>query len=397
MVEGIGGVRPNRERFSRFDPYSVPSPCFVVDAVGVEENLRVLDRVQRQSGAKVLLALKAFSMFALAPLISRYLTGTCASGLYEARLGREELGGEVHTFSPAYQEEDLEQILEISDHVLFNSIGQWARFQPLIRAVHARRPGLRFGLRINPEHTEGWNPLYDPCAPFSRLGITADQLQGRSLDGISGLHFHTLCEQDLPPLVRTLAAVEERFGHWLVGMEWVNFGGGHHITRPDYQVDELIDLIKGFRQRYGVRVYLEPGEAVALDAGVLVSEVLDLTSNGMDLAILDTSATCHMPDVLEGPYRPDVLGAGEPGERAHTYRLGGLSCLAGDVIGDYSFTSPLRIGDRLMFEDMAIYTMVKTTTFNGVPLPAIALWNSDTDEVRMIREFGYQDFKGRLS
>ncbi len=388
---------PNRERFRRLDLSRVPTPCFVVDEAGVRHNLEILGRVQRESGAKVLLALKAFSLFALAPLISRHLSGVCASGLHEARLGREEFGGEVHTFSPAYTGAQLEQILAISDHVVFNSFGQWERFRPMVEAARARRPGLRVGLRVNPEHSEGWNPLYDPCALYSRLGIPLAAFEGQTLDGISGLHFHTLCEQDLPPLTRTLAAVEARFGRWLDSLEWVNFGGGHHISRPDYQVDALIELIRAFRRRYGVEVYLEPGEAVALDAGVLVSEVLDTTTNGMRLAILDCSATCHMPDVLEGPYRPDIPGAAEPGELPYTYRLGGPSCLAGDVVGDYAFAEPLRVGDRLMFEDMAIYTMVKTTTFNGVPLPAIALWDSDTDALRVVKTFGYADFKERLS
>jgi len=367
----------------------------------VEENLRILDRVQRESGARILLALKAFSLFALAPLISRYLKGTCASGLYEARLGREEFGGEVHTFAPAYRADELGEILEISDHVVFNSLSQWQRFQPQIREAKARRPGLRselrLGLRINPAHTEGWNPLYDPCAPGSHLGIPASQLAGSSLEGISGLHFHTLCEQDLPPLARTLAAVEERFGRYLDGMEWLNLGGGHQITRPGYQIEGLVTLIGDLQDRYPLQVYLEPGEAIALDAGVLVTQVLDVTRTDLEMAILDTSATCHMPDVLEVPYRPDLLDAGEAGEKRFTYRLAGCSCLAGDAIGDYSFDHPLAVGDRLVFEDMAIYTMVKTTTFNGVPLPAIALWNSRTDELRMLREFGYEDFRDRLS
>jgi carboxynorspermidine decarboxylase len=393
----IGGVGLHRGRFGRFDASRVPSPCYVVDEAAVEQNLRILSRVQRESGARILLALKAFSMHALGPLISRYLSGTCASGLHEARLGRESFGGEVHTFSPAYREEDLPEILGLSDHVVFNSFGQWRRFQPLISKARAQRPQLRFGLRINPEHTEGWNPLYDPCAPHSRLGIPAEQFLGQSLEGISGLHFHTLCEQDLPPLERTLAAVEQRFGPWLHGLRWMNFGGGHHITRPDYQVAGLTALLRDFQRRHQVQVYLEPGEAIALGAGVLVAEVLDLTYNGMDLAILDTSATCHMPDVLEAPYRPDVLGSGQAGELAYTYRLTGQTCLAGDVIGDYSFAAPLRIGDRLVFEDMAIYTMVKTTTFNGVALPAIAAWSSESDGLRLIKTFGYADFKDRLS
>lgn len=387
----------HRERFLRLDPSRVPSPCFVVDEAAVEENLRILDLVQRESGARILLALKAFALFALAPLVSRYLAGTCASGLYEARLGREYFGGEVHTFSTAYAPKDLPRILEMSDHVVFNSPGQWDRFQPLVRDAKAHRSGLHLGLRINPEHSEGWNPLYDPCVPNSRLGVTAGQLAGRSLDGISGLHFHNLCEQDLPPLARTLAVVEERFGGYLEGMEWLNLGGGHQITRPGYQVEGLVTLLRDLQSRYGLQVYLEPGEAIALDAGVLVTSVLDLAHNGVDLAILDTSATCHMPDVIEEPYRPNLLGAGAAGEKCHTYRLGGQSCLAGDLIGDYSFERPLAVGDRLLFEDMAVYTMVKTSTFNGVPLPSIAIWNSQTDDLQMVREFGYEDFRDRLA
>jgi carboxynorspermidine decarboxylase len=386
----------NTERFRRLDPRRVPSPCFVVDEVAIEANLRALDAVQRASGAKILLALKAFSMWSLAPLVARYLKGTCASGLHEARLGREEFGGEVHTFSAAFTERDLAEILEISDHVVFNSFAQWERFQPLVRPARARRPNLRFGLRVNPEHSEGERPLYDPAAPHSRLGIVRSEFCG-SLEGLSGLHFHTLCEQDFPPLARTLAAFEAKFGEFIPGMEWINFGGGHHISRPDYQVDDLIRLLRDFQSRHRVQAYLEPGEAIALDAGVLVAEVLDLPWNGMPLAILDTSATCHMPDVIEAPYRPRIIGAGMPDEHPHAYRLGGQTCLAGDVIGDYSFPEPLHVGDRVMFEDMAIYTMVKTTTFNGIRLPSIAIWNSETDQLRIVREFGYDDFKRRLS
>jgi carboxynorspermidine decarboxylase len=260
-----------------------------------------------------------------------------------------------------------------------------------------RRPGLRFGLRINPEHSEGSVPIYDPCAPGSRLGITLSQLDEQALEGISGLHFHTLCEQDFKPLERTLAVVEEKFGHLLPQLEWVNFGGGHHITRPDYQVDELIACIRRFSRQYGVQVYLEPGEAIVIGTGVLACEVLDIGHNQLDQALLNISATCHMPDVLEMPDRPDVTGAGRPGEKPFSYRLGGLTCLAGDVIGDYSFDQPLRVGQRLIFEDMAHYTMVKTTTFNGTALPAIAIWNSETDALRLVRQFGYNDFKQRLS
>lgn len=383
--------------FDGFDPSRVESPCFVVDEVAVERNLKVLHRVQEESGARVLAALKAFSMWSLAPLVSRYLSGTCASGLHEARLGREEYGGELHVFSAAYTESDLREILKIADHVVFNSLGQWQRFQPLLLAAKADRPQLHYGLRINPQHSEGDVAIYDPCAPCSRLGIPLSQFQGESLEGITGLHFHTLCEQDVMPLKRTLAAVEAQFGDLLYQMQWVNFGGGHHITRPDYQVDELIELVKAFSKKYDVQVFLEPGEAVAIHTGVLVSEVLDLTWNDMNLAILDTSATCHMPDTLEMPYRADILGAGLPEQYPHTYRLGGMTCLAGDVIGDYSFPQPLAVGQRLIFDDMSHYTMVKTSTFNGINLPSIAIWNSETDEVLVVKAFGYDDFKQRLS
>lgn len=385
------------ERFRRLDPGRLPSPCFVVDEVSIEENLRILDRVRRESGAKILLALKAFSMFSLAPLVARYLNGICASGLYEARLGREAFGGEVHTFSPAYPAADLAEILEISDHVVFNSPSQWSRYRARARGAAARRAGLRLGLRVNPEHSEVEVALYDPSAPCSRLGIPRSQFRTDELDGISGLHFHTLCEQDFPPLGRTVAAFEAKFGEFIPRMEWINFGGGHHISRPGYQVDALIAMLREFRERHAVELYLEPGEAIALNAGVLVAEVLDLPWNGMALAILDTSATCHMPDVIEMPYRPRIIGAAESGANPHTYRLGGQTCLAGDVIGDYSFAEPLRVGQRLVFEDMALYTMVKTTTFNGVRLPSIAIWNSESDALRVVREFGYEDFKSRLS
>lgn len=383
--------------FEGFDASRVPSPCFVVDEAAVERNLQILHRVQEESGAKVLAALKAFSMWSLAPLVSKYLSGTCASGLHEARLGREEYGGEVHVFSAAYTDHDLTEILKIADHVVFNSFGQWRRFQPLLQQAKRERPQLKYGLRINPRHSEGEVAIYDPCAPCSRLGIPLSQFEGESLEGISGLHFHTLCEQDVEPLKRTLAAVEAQFGDLLHQVEWVNFGGGHHITRADYQVDELIDVVKAFAAKYDVQVFLEPGEAVAIHTGVLVTEVLDLTWNDMDLGILDTSATCHMPDTLEMPYRPNVLGAGQPGEKAHTYRLGGMTCLAGDVIDDYSFDQPLQVGQRLVFDDMSHYTMVKTSTFNGINLPAIAIWNSETDELRVVKQFGYEDFKQRLS
>jgi carboxynorspermidine decarboxylase len=383
--------------FRKLDLSRLPTPCFVVDEVAIERNLQILKQLAEASGATVLSALKAFSMWRLAPLVSSYLSGTCASGLHEARLGRECYGGEVHVFSAAYTERDLREILEIADHVVFNSCAQWNRFRPLALAAQARRPELKFGLRINPEHSEGSVPIYDPCASGSRLGIPLSQLDESSLEHISGLHFHTLCEQDFPPLQRTLQAVEEKFGHLLGRMQWINFGGGHHITRPGYQTDELAACIRDFSHRYSVQVYLEPGEAIAIGSGVLVTEVLDLGWNQLNQAILDCSATCHMPDTLEMPYRPDILDAAEPGVLEHTYRLGGLTCLAGDVMGDYSFAAPLQVGQRLIFGDMAHYTMVKTSTFNGTKLPAIALWNSATDALEIVREFGYEDFKQRLS
>lgn len=382
---------------ANFDLSRVPSPCYVIDEVAIESNLQVLARVQRESGAKVLLALKAFSMFATAPLIRRYLKGTCASGLYEAKLGREQFGGEVHTYSAAYRPEDMQQILALSNHVVFNSFAQWQRFKAQALAAQKQRPELQFGLRINPEHSEGAVAIYDPCAPCSRMGIPIAKFEGQDLSGISGLHFHTLCEQDFDPLRRTLDVIEDKFADFLPQMSWINFGGGHHITRKDYQVDALIDRIKTFQNRYDLQVYLEPGEAIALNCGILVAEVLDTNWNNMDLAILDASATCHMPDVLEMPYRPQITEANEPGNLPYTYRLGGPSCLSGDVIGDYSFAEPLKIGQRVMFEDMAIYTMVKNTTFNGIPLPAIALYNSTTDQLKIVREFGYDDFLNRLS
>ncbi len=382
---------------AQFDLSRVPSPCYVVDEAAIERNLQVLARVQEESGAKVLLALKAFSMFAMAPLVMRYLKGTCASGLYEAKLGREYFGGEVHTYSAAYRPDEMAEVLALSNHVVFNSFGQWQRFKHQALAAQAERPELSFGIRINPQHSEGATPIYDPCAPCSRMGTTLDQFAEQDLSGITGLHFHTLCEQDFDPLKRTLDVIEQKFADFLPQMQWINFGGGHHITRPDYQVDALIERIKAFSSKHRVQVYLEPGEAIALNAGILVAEVLDLHHNVMDLALLDASATCHMPDVLEMPYRPRITGAGEAGEHAHSYRLGGPSCLTGDVIGDYSFYQPLQVGDRMMFEDMAIYTMVKNTTFNGIPLPAIAVYNSKTDHLQVVREFGFEEFVRRLS
>tara|TARA_B110000503_G_scaffold49949_1_gene81036 strand:+ start:3577 stop:4752 length:1176 start_codon:yes stop_codon:yes gene_type:complete len=387
--------------FQSFDTSRVPAPCFVVDEIAVEQNLQILAQVQAASGAKILAALKAFSLWSLAPLTIKYLSGTCASGYQEARLGSEEYGGETHVYAAAYSERDMQRILPLADHLAFNSCAQWLRFKPLVQAQQESTGKPQVGLRINPEHSEGAVAIYDPCSPFSRLGTTRDQIDLDALEGITGLHFHTLCEQGFEPLRRTVEAIEKRFGDLLPQMQWINFGGGHHITKADYDRESLIQLIRNFSEKYKVQVYLEPGEAIAIHTGVLVSEVLDTIYNGMPIAILDSSATCHMSDVLEMPYRPDLLTkegmAGDAGQLAHTYRLGGTSCLAGDVFGDYSFEQPLKIGERLMFDDMSHYTMVKTTTFNGVQLPAIAIWNSETDDLKIVRQFDYDDFKQRLS
>ena len=399
MSEADAGGAPAlmRATFARLDTRRLPTPCYVVDEVLLERNLQVLRRVKEASGAKVLLALKGFAMWHYGPLISRYLDGVCASGLHEAKLGRERFAGEVHCFAAAYPPADMAEVLALSDHVIFNSFHQWQRFQPEIRAAKARRPGLHFGLRLNPEQPEGDYPLYDPSVAGSRLGIVRSEFRPELLDGIDGLHFHNLCEQNIEPLQRTVAAIEERFGEFIPRMRWINFGGGHHITRPDYQVEALIDLIRRFRDKWGVDVIIEPGEAVALGTGVYVSEVLDVTRNGLDLLIIDGSCSAHLPDVLEMPYRPELLGAGQPGELGHDYRIGGLTCLAGDVIGDYSFPAPVQVGQRLVFLDMAHYTMVKTNTFNGVKLPAIVAWNSASDALTVVHEYGYDDFQQRLS
>jgi carboxynorspermidine decarboxylase len=320
----------------------------------------------------------------------------CASSPWEARLGREEFGGEVHAFAAGLREGDVASFLETANHLVFNSFDQLERFRPLWEPA-ARQGRVSVGLRVNPEHSEGRTPLYDPCAPGSRLGIRRAEFEGRSLEGVEGLHFHTLCEQLFEPLARTAEVFEEKFGGFLAGMKWVNLGGGHHITRAGYDVDGLVALVRRLRERYGVEVYLEPGEAVVLDAGVLVGEVLDVVTNAGDIAILDVSVACHMPDVLEMPYRPPLHGGFDPGEKPHTYRLAGPSCLAGDVIGEWSFERPLTVGDRLAFLDQAHYTMVKNTTFNGIQLPSICTYDPDIGDLRVVRRFGYEDFKGRLS
>ncbi|WP_298439721.1 carboxynorspermidine decarboxylase [Geobacter sp.] len=371
-----------------------PSPAYVVDLGRLRHNLAILDEVQRRSGAKILMALKAFAMWSVFPIIRESLHGVCASSPWEARLGREEFGREVHSFAAAFKEEDVKELLQTSNHLVFNSFNQLERFRPLWEKERGR---VSIGLRVNPEHSEGHTAIYDPCAPKSRLGIPRREFDGRSLEGVEGLHFHTLCEQLFEPLERTAAVFEEKFGRFLTGMRWLNLGGGHHITRAGYDIDALVELIKYFKGKYGVEVYLEPGEAIAIGTGILVGEVLDVVRNEMEIAILDVSATCHMPDVLEMPYRPGITGGFDPGVKPYTCRLGGPSCLAGDVIGDWSFERPLAAGDRLAFEDMSHYTMVKTTMFNGIQHPAICTFEPETGELRVVRKFGYEDFRSRLS
>lgn len=380
--------------FARFDLGRVPSPCFVVDAAAVRRNLEVLGDIADHSGARVLLALKAFSMWALGDLVGERLHGVCASGLWEARLAREHFRGELTTYAPAYRAADLPEILRLSDTVIFNSPAQIARFEAVISQARADGEVFEIGLRLNPEHSEAPVAKYDPCCPGSRLGFPVSQLRPEHLLGVDGLHVHALCEQGFEPLQRLWNALEPQIESLLPGLKWVNLGGGHHITRADYAREDLIAFVQRIRGRHGVEVYLEPGEAIALDAGILVGEVLDVFENGAQVAITDISATCHMPDVLEAPYRPAMLGEADDGM---VVRLGGPSCLAGDVIGDYRFAQTPSPGTRIAFLDQAHYSMVKTTTFNGVPLPAIALWNSETDDLRLVREFDYEDFRDRLS
>ena len=374
--------------FARFDLYRVPTPAFVVDEVAVRRNLAILADVKARSGAKVLSALKAFSMWSLADVVGEYLDGVCTSGLWEARLARDHYKGEIATYCAGYKEADMAEIVAISDHVIFNSPAQHRRFAGYLNG------SVDVGLRINPEHAEGEVAKYDPCQPCSRLGFPVSQLKPDHLDGVSGLHFHTLCEQDFEPLQRTWDSLKPKIEPYFDRLKWLNFGGGHHITRADYQRDELVEFIKSVRNETGCEVYLEPGEAIALDAGILVGELLDVFENGMPIGITDISATCHMPDVIEAPYRPAMLGELSNGPAV---RLGGPSCLAGDIIGDYRLPVAAEPGQRFAFLDQAHYSMVKTNTFNGVPLPSIWLWNSESDELRCIREFGWEEFRDRLS
>lgn len=379
----------NDTGFPKADLSQIETPFYVVDEALLEKNLRVLSYVKKKTGCKILLALKGFAMHSTFPLIRKYLDGICASSPHEAKLGREKFGKEVHAFAPAYSENDIRGLLKTCDHIVFNSFAQWKKFRKKLKGK------VEASIRINPEYAEVETELYNPCAPNSRMGVTLKNFDETELQGISGLHFHALCEQNSDTLERVLEAAEKNFGKYFSKMKWINFGGGHHITRKDYDVEKLCKLIIDFKKKYGVQVILEPGEAVALNAGFLVSSVLDAINNGMDIAIMDTSAETHMPDTLAMPYRPYIIGSGNPGEKKYTYRLGGLTCLSGDVIGDYSFDKKLEVGTRLAFTDMAIYSMVKNTTFNGVQLPSIVLVKNG--KAKVVKRFGYEDYKNRLS
>jgi carboxynorspermidine decarboxylase len=373
---------------------ALPSPCYIVDERLLKKNLEILHSVQERTECSILLALKGFSMFSVFPQVGKYLKGITASSLFEARLGFEEMGKEVHIYAPAYVDEDFDDILKYCDHIVFNSFAQWNKHKSKVKNYGSKK--IECGIRINPEYSEIQTPIYNPCYTNSRLGVTLSNFRPDELEGIDGLHFHTMCEQNSDTLERTIKVVDEKFGKYIKNMKWLNMGGGHHITRPDYDIEALVRSILFFKDKYGVDIYLEPGEAIALNTGFLVSTVLDVVDNGMKVAILDASAACHMPDVLEMPYRPNIIDAGMPDQYNYTYRLGGNTCLAGDVIGDYSFKQPLKPGDKLVFCDMAHYTMVKNNTFNGVNLPSIALY-SEAEGIKVVRRFGYKDYKTRLS
>lgn len=375
------------------DLSGLKTPCYVIDERKLIKNLECLKRVKEEAGCHILLATKAFSMYKTFPLIGKYLDGVTSSSLHEARLGYEEMGKQVHIYAAAYRPDDFEEIMKYSEHIVFNSFAQWEKYKDKVKAFPKK---ISCGLRINPEYAEVETELYNPCAPLSRMGTTLEHFEGKSLEGIEGLHFHAMCEQNSDTLERILQVVEEKFGKFLYQMKWINLGGGHHITREDYDIPKLIRCIKHLKEVYGVEVYLEPGEAVALNAGYLATRVLEVMENGMSIAILDTSAACHMPDVIEMPYRPPLLNSGKAHELPFTYRLGSATCLSGDIIGDYSFEKPLKEEDMLVFGDMAIYTMVKNNTFNGINLPDIVLYQEDKG-LTVIKQFGYEDFKGRLS
>ncbi len=370
------------------------TPIYICEEELLENNLQILDRVQKESGAKIILALKGFAMHSTFSLVGKYLQGCTASGLHEAKLAREKMNKEVHTYSPAFKEEDIEEIARISDHIVFNSPAQLFRFEKIVKEIN---PNISLSLRVNPEYSSSPVDLYNPCGLYSRLGTTKKNFDEEVLAHIDGLNFHALCEQDVSALEEVLKAFEEKFSHYIKQMKYINFGGGHHITKKGYDVDRLIKLIIDFKNRYkGIDVYLEPGEAVGWETGVLVSTVLDIVDNGMKIAILDTSAEAHMPDTLAMPYRAEVRGASEALVKAYTYKLAGNTCLAGDVMGDYSFDKELNIGDKIVFEDQIHYTFVKNTTFNGIALPSLALWTKE-NTLKVVKRFDYKDYADRLS
>jgi carboxynorspermidine decarboxylase len=382
-----------RPYLASLDLSSVTFPAYIIDTEALQRNLEILQSVQDRSGAKILLALKAFAHFSTFDLIKKYLHGCCVSSPYEARLAREEFGGEVHSFAPAYTQVDMDEHLALSDHILFNSFSQYQKFSSQIKESSRQ---IEVGLRVNPLHSETEIELYNPCASGSRLGVLPSEFEGRDLSGVDGLHFHTLCQKGADALARTATAFEDHFGDYLKDLKWINFGGGHHLTQPDYDIDLLCQTISYFKNKYDVEVYLEPGEAVVVNTGSLLASVVDIVENDGAIAILDISATCHMPDVLEMPYRPEIRGAGQAGEKAYTYRLGGLTCLAGDVIGDYSFDFPLVPGSQILLDDMSHYTTVKTTFFNGIRHPAIMTYDSMNNKLQCIREFTYEDYRNKL-
>ena len=371
----------------------LPSPCWLLEETLLQKNLELIEKIKNKTGAKVLLALKGYALWKSFPLIKPYLDGCCASGLHEAKLAHETFSKEVHTYSPAFKEEELKEIAQISHHLVFNSPAQFRRFASQSKEIN---PNLSLGLRLNPEYSESPKEIYNPCGFNSRLGTTLANLDESVLEQCDGLHFHALCEQDSDALENVLKNLEKKFGKYIPQMKWINFGGGHHITRKGYDIEKLITLINNFKEKYSAEVYLEPGEAIGWETGTLITTVLDIVHNGMDIAILDSSAEAHMPDTIIMPYRAEVRGSGKAGEKAYTYRLAGNTCLAGDIMGDYSFDAPLNIGDKIIFEDQMHYTMVKATTFNGIKLPNIAIQRLNGD-IEVVREFGYEDFKKRLS
>jgi len=375
------------------DVDKIKTPCYICEEELLEKNLQILDSVQKKSGAKIILALKGFAMWSTFALAKKYLKGCTASGLHEALLAREEFDAEVHTYSPAYKDDDIVKIAKISDHIVFNSPSQLLKFKDTIKEIN---PNISISLRINPETSSSPVDIYNPCGLYSRLGTTLENFDEAVLEYIDGLNFHALCEQDVDALEAVLKVFEEKFSKYFKGLKYINFGGGHHITKKGYDVKKLIKIIKDFRSKYDVEVYLEPGEAVGWESGFLVSSVLDVFKNGMNIAILDTSAEAHMPDTLAMPYRAEVRDASVANKKKYTYRLGGNTCLAGDIMGDYSFDKPLKAGDKVIFEDQIHYTFVKSTTFNGINLPSLAIYKKD-GTLEIVKEFGYDDYKNRLS